>query len=74
VNSGTASRHPRRNSMLTSEAMSSAQRLDTVADILAGALLRLRAKHAAERKEREFFRDSHLEVRSEIDPYAIGPK
>ena len=59
---------------MDAETMTSTQCLDTVAAILAGALLRLRAKQATGRKEREFFRDSHLEVPPEIGPYAIGPK
>ena len=60
--------------MLVPETMTSSHRLDTVAAILAGALLRLRAKQVSGRKEREFFPDSHLEVPPEIGPYAIGPK
>lgn len=60
-----------KNDMLAFETMTASQRLDEIASILAGALLRLRAKHAAGDKEREFFRDTHLEVPPQIGPYAI---
>lgn len=59
------------DNMLVSATMTPSQRLDEIAAILAGALLRL---HTRGRKERECFRDSHLEVPPQIGPYAIGPK
>jgi hypothetical protein len=61
------------NGMMASQTTTPSQRLDEIASILAGAILRLRAKHAAGDKEREFFRDSHLEVPPKIGPDCDRP-
>jgi hypothetical protein len=46
--------------------------LSEIADILAGALLRLRAKHAAGPKKREISRDNSLGCPAETRPPAVN--
>jgi len=52
--------------------MTDAQRLDEIAGILAGAILRLRAKHAAGPKKREISRDNSLGCPAETRPPAVN--
>jgi hypothetical protein len=54
--------------------MTNAHHLDEVATILAGALLRLRAKHAAGPKKREISRDNSLGCPAETRLSAVNLK